>query len=785
MWRLKSIKTWRVLAIPSLLSFGMAAFASNEQAMILDLNLNHASQGEFAFFRRPDGDFLIEQSELSAWGLKPNLALSPEPIEGEGGSFVSLRSLGATSLAMDIQNMVLNVELPAHLFSTSAINLTASKTNNALASSEKSGFLNYRLADTSYGADTSSTALATELGLHFENSLFLNQNLFRNNAGNTRYTTQWIFDRPESQQRLVLGDFTAVSSELGSAVPMGGVNFSKVYSLAPDLVQQPLAAYSGVAESPSVVEVRVNGVPVSHSEIGAGPFELQNLRQYGGASNVQVLVRDALGREQLYSFPFYFSDQSLREGLQDYSYSLGKIRVNPGLANDGYDTTAFSAFHRFGYSDALTLGARAEAAENLSNAGLEAVWRDNQWGVLAGSASVSNHNGIGSQAAMFAYTYSQPTFGVRAVARKYDANYAPLETLHTPFNRLGDYGASFSWYPANSHSLSFDYRLTQTSDTESTRTSSINYTHSISNSNIVFATLQHTDAKSQPESVWSLFVGWVYRFGDKYTASSHINADDHGQQSTVTQFQSDMPSGEGIGYRLGWTGTQPNNTDRLNGFAQWNLPALSASVDANLLSVQGRQVDYREVALAGSIAFAGSAWGFARPINDSFAIVQLGAPVAGVHVTANSQDIGVSDANGQVISPYLGSFYESRVSIQDDSIPLDYVMGKDFYTVKPAYRSGVQVDFGLRRVRALEGVLRWRKDTQTPTADNMRVTLNRTGQTTRTFQVGKAGHFYIDNLVAGDYQGSITTAERSCRFEMHVPDLQETVITLPGDLLCE
>ena len=753
--------------------------------MYLDLTLNHTAMGEFVFLRRADGDFLIGLNDLAALGLRPANGAVPVQIEGAPDRYVSLRELGATDLVMDTRQMTLQVEVPPSLFDKNAIDLASTASPDALGSAARSGFLNYRLAEAAYGSVNSRLTLATELGLRYGNALFINQNLFRQNGDVARYLTQLVFDQPASQQRLILGDFTATSSELGSALPMGGLNLSKLYSLTPDLVRQPTAGFSGVADSPSSVDVRVNGMPVAHSQVGAGPFELQNLRQYGGASNVQVLVRDAFGREQLYSFPFYFSDQALRQGLQEYSYGLGKIRVNSGLPGDDYGNTAFSAFHRFGYSDALTLGVRAEAAEELANAGLEAVWRSDQWGVLSGSASGSNYKGRSSQAAALGYTYLQPHWGVRAIARRYDDRYAPLETLVSPFNRQGDYGLSLSWYPAAGHSVNLSQTLSQSTDEGSTRVSSLNYTQTVSASNVLFATVQNTETATQPQSVWSLFAGWIYRFGGQHTASAYATTDDHGQQTTVAQLQRDIPYGEGLGYRLDWTGTQPGSTDRFSGFAQWNLPALSVTLDANSSYGQGRQLDYRELALAGSIAFAGNAWGLSRPITDSFAIAQLGAPVAGVHFLANNQDIGVSDRSGQVISPFLGSYYESRVTVQDQDVPLDYVMGREFYTVKPAYRSGVQLNFGLRRVRAIDGILRWRKDAQTPTADNQFVSLSRSGQARQSFQVGKDGHFYLENISPGNYQGSIQSLDYSCSFALQVPDQQETVYTLPGDLICD
>jgi outer membrane usher protein FimD/PapC len=761
------------------------AVAADEEGMFLDIKVNQVQRGEFATYRAADGDIYVRLSDFPQLGLKRDISLPRVRIEGESGSFVSLRELGATRMDLDTGKMALELELPPEVFDRTALDFGNQATRDSLTAAQTSGFLNYRLADTAYGSADPARTLATEIGLRYGRLLFLNQSQFRENGDTSRYLTQLVHDRPEDQQRLIAGDFFGTSGELGSALNMGGLNFSKVYSMTPELIPQPLAGFAGVANSPSQVEVRMGGVPVAYSQVGAGPFQLQNLRQYGGAGDVQVIVRDALGREQLYTFPFYFSEQSLREGLQEYSYSLGKIRTNPGLPSEDYGKTAFSAFHRFGYSDALTLGVRAEAAENLSNAGLSAIWRSDQWGVLSGAVSGSDYAGQVGDAEMLAYNYQQSNFGLGAVARNYSPHYAPLETLISPFNRSGEYGVNMSWRLGPNQSLSLGQTLSQTRDQGDTRISSLNYFQNLGRNSVLYATLQRTDDDQTSQPNTSLFIGWLYRFDNKYTASASASQDERGHQTLMTQVGRDIPTGEGLGYRVGWTGTQPDNADRFNGYAQWNLPAASLSVDANTYPAQGGSADYRELAIGGSVAFAGSAWGLSRQINDSFAIVQMGAPVSGVPVMVNSQQMGVSNASGQVINPSVGSFYESRISVDDKNVPLNYVMGRDFFTVKPAYRSGVGVNFGLRRMRGLDGVIRMREGNDTPTADNRLVTLTREGVLEQEIQVGRGGHFYIENIAPGEYHGEIRTTNQSCRFVMQVPDTGEVVFTLPGDLICE
>lgn len=766
------------------LTLGCAAcLAANEEGMFLELKVNQTARGELLVYRSDDGDFLVRQSDLAGWGLRHGLALEPVSVDGEGEPYVSLRSLGPTRLWLDTARMELQVELPGERFETSTLNLSAAQPRSDLQSEHRSGFLNYRLAESAYGSADSRLSLATEWGLRYGDVLLLSESLTRQNGDSVRYLTQLVYDRVESQQRLIAGDFIATSGELGSVLPMGGLNFSKVYGLTPGLVTQPLAGFAGVANTPSVVEVRMGGVPVASSQVPAGPFELQNLRQYSGASDVEVVVRDALGREQEYSFPFYFAEGALRAGLQEYSYSLGKIRSNPGQSGDSYGSNAFAAFHRFGYSDALTLGARAEAAQDLSNAGLQASWRSDRWGLLSGALSTSNYQGVQGDAGLLSYTYLQSAYGLHAIARRFSDGYAPLQSLVSQFNTRAQYGAGLSFKPSPGVTVSLDHTLYQTRNQGDTRTTSLGYFQNLGRNSALYATLQHTDQATRSDS--SLFVGWFYYFENRSSVSANAVRDNLGNQTLSTQLQHDIPYGEGLGYRLGWTGTQPQPSDRVNAYAQWNLPAVILSLDASHRTAQGSMTDSHELAVAGSIAFADGAWGAARPITDSFAIVDLGAPVAGVHVLANNQDVGTSGTGGQVVGAFLGSFYESQIAVNEMDVPLNYAIGRDFYTVKPAYRSGVRVNFGLRRVRALDGVIRWRNGSQTPTADDLVLTLSKSAGNAQTLQIGRAGYFYVENLEPGSYQASMQTPAGSCSFTLQVPDSPDIVSTLPNDLVCQ
>jgi outer membrane usher protein FimD/PapC len=163
--------------------------AAGEEGMVLDLKVNQTQRGEFLMYRTPQGDYLIRLSDAPQLGLRRGIDWPLVRIEGESGSFISLRSLGATRLEYDGNNQALDIELPADLFEKTSIDLISSSNRIILPNEQTSGFLNYRLADTAYGTANSYRTLAAELGLRSGSVLFLNQTLSRDDGSTARYLT--------------------------------------------------------------------------------------------------------------------------------------------------------------------------------------------------------------------------------------------------------------------------------------------------------------------------------------------------------------------------------------------------------------------------------------------------------------------------------------------------------------------------------------------------------------------------------------------------------------------
>jgi outer membrane usher protein len=86
-------------------------------------------------------------------------------------------------------------------------------------------------------------------------------------------------------------------------------------------------------------------------------------------------------------------------------------------------------------------------------------------------------------------------------------------------------------------------------------------------------------------------------------------------------------------------------------------------------------------------------------IDDSFAIVTTGE-VGGVPVMYENRPAGRTNARGKLLIPSMRSFEDNRLTVDSTLLPPDIEVGSTAIMVRPGDRSGVAVDFKIRRVRA-------------------------------------------------------------------------------------
>jgi outer membrane usher protein len=151
------------------------------------------------------------------------------------------------------------------------------------------------------------------------------------------------------KSQLVIGDaFT--NGEIFDSFGFRGVKLASDTRMFPESQRDYAPIVRGVASSNAKVQIRQNRNVIYETTVAPGPFEINDLYATGYGGDLEVIVTEADGRVLVSRVPFAAPVNAVREGVTNYSLTLGTYRnrlVNskPGLAQ---------ATVRHGFSNTIT-----------------------------------------------------------------------------------------------------------------------------------------------------------------------------------------------------------------------------------------------------------------------------------------------------------------------------------------------------------------------------------------------------------------------------------------------
>ncbi len=250
-------------------------------------------------------------------------------------------------------------------------------------------FLNYRLRavderreqeDLSW-TDTQTGFAELELGLSLGPVGSLRASGFASTEGENR-RGDITLDRyfRSSMSRLTLGETFAQPGQFGSASRIAGLQYSREFGTQPGFITTPGFEFSGATQLPAVVDLYVDGQRQFQQSVGSGQFELRDIEtgSFFGPE-VEIIVRDAAGDEQVIRTRLFGSPALLRPGLSDFSLEAGMLRT----ADDGYEGWSVSGTYRRGLLRWLTLEGHLQWAQ-------DAVDEAERFGLASLAASFSS-----------------------------------------------------------------------------------------------------------------------------------------------------------------------------------------------------------------------------------------------------------------------------------------------------------------------------------------------------------------------------------------------------------
>ena len=286
---------------------------------VLELRVNGVLEsGDIIALRDARGGLWLAEADFARLRLRVPHAT---PRLKQGRRYFALAAIPGANVAFDDAHSAASVAAPADAFESS--NLGFARVNRPpLSRSGTGAFLNYELYGQTgqyRGGDLGSAY--SELGVFSPLGVLTNTAIETASQGTqmfVRLETTLTHDFPNSLETLRLGDAISVPGSWAEAVRFGGLQWGTNYAMRPDLVTTPLLAVNGTAVVPSTVDVFVNGKAVGSTAVPAGPFVVNQVPTLTGGGDVSIVVKNALGQEQVVTVPFYSAAVMLQPGLSLY-----------------------------------------------------------------------------------------------------------------------------------------------------------------------------------------------------------------------------------------------------------------------------------------------------------------------------------------------------------------------------------------------------------------------------------------------------------------------------------
>ena len=730
-----------------------AQTAAALELALFAVEVNGVAQQELvAVLRGSSGEIYVPKAAIVDWRLTLR---APRGITHEGEAFVALHGADGLSFTIDEQTQSLSISAEPKLLQGSNLDLHAYDAG-PMTQSGTGGFFNYELL-TEHSTGAAHLNGAFEIGIFSHHGFGTNTFVASHDETETRFTrldSTWTIDDPEQKRSLRLGDSITRGGVAGAPVRFGGVQFGSNFGIEPGFITMPLPALDGAAALPSVVDVYVDNSLRSSTEVAPGTFRVTDIPVVTGGGDVQLIVRDVLGRESIISQSYYTSPKMLRRGLHEHSSAVGFLRRNYARESADYGAMMFSTSHRYGFSNSFTGEAHVEATEKTRAAGVAGALLFSDFALLEASAAASQSDRGTGHVLGFGLERQTRDFSFGGRGEFMSHNYRmigtpegwlpPAKIIQLFAGRafdLGSIGASYTLRDGRSEpdaeivSANASFRLGQ-----------LGSLYISGRTNL------------RGERDWGAEAGIVIPLGRRTSVSAGTQHR-HGRNSVTADFQKSLPAGEGIGYRVS---AAAGETERLKGRLSVQTAIGTYHGEAAMLDGKwgARVVASGGVALVDGEVFA------ARRLSQSFGIVRVG-DFEDVRVYADNQLVGRTNDQGMVVVPRLRPFDRNRIEIELADLPIDAAVPAHAKTVRPFDRSGVSVDFDVTMARVAILKILMADGSEPPAGAIVRLNGGE-----EKFVVAPGGEVYLTGLKRRNH-AAVAAGGESCTFDFSFPETED------------
>ena len=708
--------------------------AFEERVLQVDINGQQLNQ-TVVLLEDAQGQLYLSRQDLQRWRVR--LPDASAAMAHDGEFYYPISAIASLTPVYNPQKQTLELQLPAQAFEPT----TLAETYATLASPtipSTGGFINYDL-NVSHTAATRQYAGQLEFG--FFNRLGVGTSNFLAEQLNgrrrlTRLETSWTYDDPEKMRRLRLGDAVSSPGSWGLPLRFAGIQYGSYFGSQPGFITVPMQSAAGLADLPSTVDIFVNNALVSQQNVPPGPFSIENLPVVSGAGEVQLVMRDLLGREQIVTQPFYASQSLLRPGLSSFSYEVGVVRRNFGINSNDYGHEFGTGTYRRGMSERFTAEVRAEAMPGLTTAGVAGDYVLPSIGTLSARLAGSHRQrdngwltylGIERQARPW-------SFGARTQWTSSGFRQLGLSLLELAPAQVSSMNLSYASAAGGSLGLAL---LTQSNRLRAdVNIATLSYSRSLGRMGTIVVSALRDFSERPSTSVFALLsIPIDAKSIASLSAQSTRSPNAETRTDVVATLQGNMPKGAGYGYRL-----MTRSDHSAEAALSWQNDVGTYSLEA----ARAYDSNAARLGASGGLAVLGGDVFASRRLDQSFAVARI-ADYPNVRLLADNQFVGRTNASGSALIPDLRAYDRNVISVDQRDLPLDAQIGSLKLEVVPYFRSGVAVTFPIRQTRGATFTIRLENGQPMP----MGATVQQEGKA-EFHTVGEAGEVYVTGLEASN-----------------------------------
>ena len=726
------------------------------EPILLKVIVNEQDLNKDIVAYQKEKEIYIDQEDLKSFGINLDTIKQPT-IKYLDKNYYPASALPGTTYKIDVEQAKISFIFPPSFFQTSTLDYKPSS-GTALTQSPFGGFLNYDSSFAGTGGKVGQSGAVLEAGMFTKNGIGTSDFLLQTNNNQTKFSrlnSIWSKDDLEKMRTYSFGDVFTEPGLWGRSTMIGGIKLSTNFAVRPDFVSTPIPSTHGVAALPSTIDLYINNALVSKEQVPPGPFSILNIPIVSGSGNVNVIVTDILGRQHVVDLPYYTSSDLLRKDLHKYSYELGMIRGDLSTRSFNYNQLIFSGTDNLGVTDHYTRQWHTEILSKLQSLGYggNIALKNFTSARFALAASHSSKLGFLALAGLqyqckggranFGFNTQTTTAGFTAVGMQTDQAFPSWQNQFT------------AGFPLSNGGLSFSYTTQNNRGQPNAKLFSASYSRTIFTDWALSFSALFT--LSNPKSK-AFMLNITKTLGRETSFSLNGNKSEN---LTTESFQINrsMPMDGGFGYNIYGQMAKQQKDYRVTLNTQNSFQTYALDLER-----QEKQFNYRGQ-ISGGVAFIGKHAYLTKRISDSFGLVQVPG-YKDIKIYHFNQEVARTDKYGNAFITKLLPYQDNPIKIETEKLPLDVKIGAPEQTVKPAYRSGVIIQFDVKITK--NALLRL----ATPDGKDIPPdTIATNTETKDTFYVATEGAIFVTDLAVGKINHFEAPLEdETCLFDIDLTD---------------